>query len=227
MGISIPALQKHVSRLLGSGLVEKNGEGKILLSPSGHIALEQVPFFEFISNFKNYFKEHTFGSLPSKFIHRIGELRNCEIIPSEMASWDKQRQSLVEAKEFSYGMTTQIPLEAYDIFLKKIKEGMRLRGLVGKNTIVAKGHAKLMKEIGLHQKIPKEKMEKRMIDKIDVFVIATERDAFASFADKNGNADLSSIFYSKDESFRQWCLDVFDYYWQNSSPYDQSKLKER
>lgn len=225
---SIPAIQKHTDRLLLSGLIEKNIKGELCLSPVGQTVLEQVSFFEFLSKNRKYFQEHTFGNLPLRFIHRLGELNNYKFIDNEMQAWEKQRDSIFTTKKFSFGMTTQIPLEAYDIFLKKIKEGVKLRGIVAENTIVTKGHSKLMEKIGLHKKIPKEKMEKRMIDRIRVFIIATDNEGFVSFEDKKRKgADLSSTFYSKDPQFCQWCVDVFNYYWENAQQYDQSKLLER
>lgn len=225
---SIPAIQKHTDRLLLSGLIEKQENGTVTLSPSGHVTLEQVSFFEFLSKNKTYFQEHTFGNLPIQFIHRLGELNESEFIDEEMLAWEKQRNCIFATKKFSFGMTTQIPLEAYDIFLNKIKDGVVLRGIVGSNTIAAKGNCELVKKIGIHKKIPKEKMEWRKIDKIKVFVIATENEGFVSFENKKNNeADLRSIFYSKDSEFCKWCLDVFNYYWEKAEPFDPSKLQER
>ena len=225
---SIPAIQKHTDRLLLSGLIERQENGTITLSPTGYAILEQVPFFEFLSKYRDYFQVHTFGDLPLRFIHRLGELNASELIENEMEVWEKQRDCIFKTAKFSFGMTTQIPLEVYDIFLDKLKEGVTLRGVVGDNTIAAKGNAKLVKKIGIHKKIPKEKMEWRKIDKIRVFVIATENEGFVSFENKKTNdADLSSTFYSKDPEFCKWCLDVFNYFWDTAKPFDPSQLEER
>ena len=225
---SIPAIQKHTDRLLLSGLIEKQENGTIILSPTGYATLEQIPFFEFLSKHRVYFQDHAFGDLPLQFIHRLGELNNGEFIDKEMQAWKKQRDSIFTTKKFSFGMTTQIPLAAYDIFLNKIKEGVVLRGIVGSNTIAAKGNSELVKKIGVHTKIQKEKMEWRKIDKIRVFVIATENEGFVSFENKKtSDADLSSTFYSKDPEFCKWCFDVFNYFWNMAKPFDPSKLEER
>ena len=225
---SIPAIQKHTDRLLLSGLIERQENGTVALSPTGFATLEQVSFFEFLSKNKDYFQNHAFGNLPIQFIHRLGELVDGEFISKEMQVWEKQRDCIFATKKFSFGMTTQIPLEAYDIFLNKIKEGIVLRGIVGENTIAAKGNSKLVKKLGIHSKIPKEKMEWRKIDKIRVFVIATENEGFVSFENKKTNeADLSSTFYSKESKFCNWCLDVFNYYWGTSKLFDPSQLEER
>lgn len=225
---SIPAIQKHTDRLLLSGLIERKENGAITLSPTGFATLEQVSFFEVLSKYRDYFQDHTFGNLPVQFIHRLGELIDSELITKEMQVWEKQRDCIFATKKFSFGMTTQIPLEAYDIFLNKIKEGVILRGIVGNNTIAAKGNSKLVKKIGIHKKIPKEKMEWRKIDKIRVFVIATEREGFVSFENKKKEeADLTSTFYSQDSQFCKWCLDVFNYYWDTAKSFDPSQLEER
>jgi len=226
--ISIPAIQRHTDRLLLSGLIEKQNNGAVTLSPIGYATLEQISFFEFLSKHKKYFQDHTFGNLPLQFIHRLGELIESEFIDAEMLAWEKQRNCIFTTEKFSFGMTTQIPLEAYDIFLNKVKEGVILRGIVGDNTIAAKGNSELVKKIGIHKKIPIEKMEWRKIDRIRVFVIATENEGFVSFEDKKRNeADLSSIFYSRDPEFCNWCLDVFNHYWETAKSFDPSKLQER
>ncbi|MDH3825330.1 MAG: hypothetical protein OES14_06015 [Nitrosopumilus sp.] len=225
---SIPAIQKHTDRLLVSGLIEKQENGTLVLSPTGLATLEQIPFFEFLSKNMNYFQNHSFGNLPVQFIHRLGELSDGEFISNEMQVWEKQRDCIFKTKKFSFGMTTQIPLEAYDIFVNKIKEGIVLRGIVGKNTFAAKGNSKQVKKIGIHNKIPKEKMEWRKMDKIGVFVIATENEGFVSFENKKTKeADLGSTFYSKEPEFCKWCLDVFNYYWDTAKSFDPSQLEER
>ncbi|MCH8054763.1 MAG: hypothetical protein IH857_01230 [Deltaproteobacteria bacterium] len=80
LGMSIQETYRNATRLIDSGLIEKNPENSLSITPYGRMMMNQIPSFQFILNNKEYFQEHTTGDLPTKFIQRVGALSNCEQI---------------------------------------------------------------------------------------------------------------------------------------------------
>ena len=39
-------------------------------------------------------------------------------------------------------------------------------------------------------------------------------------------SDMSEIFYGKDPEFHEWCLDFFNYSWENAGSFQESKLNK-
>ena len=76
---------RNMLRLIESGLVSKDSEGDIALTPYGQTVVSLTPSYDFLFDQKEYFLEHSLGQLPLKFIQRIGALHNCEVVHGVMA----------------------------------------------------------------------------------------------------------------------------------------------
>jgi len=61
-----------------------------------------------------------------------------------------------------------------------------------------------------------EKFELATWQSVKVGLSMNETSAWVSFAGPDGKIDYSAGFYSKDARFREWCSDLFDYYWARS-----------
>lgn len=228
MNTSIQAIQRHVDRLTEAGLVEKNSDGIFSLTTIGKASLEQVPAFHFLATYQEYFKEHSFGDLSPKFIHRIGELQNCKLYGNTMLAWEEAKKIVISCEGFLYAAAIQIPLEFYDLAIPKIQKGTKIKIIYGKNTIVPKGHQKLMKKINWNQFVKDGSVQEKFQDKIDINLVVTEKTGEVVFPSiKTGQPDTNAMFSSDDLQFRGWCLDVFDYLWENAKPFEKASLQER
>ena len=65
-----------------------------------------------------------------------------------------------------------------------------------------------------------------MKDKVLTVVVLNEKEACVLFPNKQGEADMSEMFYGNDPMFHEWCLDYFRYCWYGSDIFEESKLKE-
>ena len=68
-------------------------------------------------------------------------------------------------------------------------------------------------------------IERKMQKSVQVVVVLNEKEACIFFP-KNGEADLTEMFYSDNDVFHEWCLDYFRYCWYNSGIFQEHKLKE-
>jgi len=77
---TVQEVHRNVNRLIYAGLVKRDSDGLLSLTTYGKTVLTQIPSFEFLAKYKQYFEEHTFGDLPMKFVQRIGALNNSELM---------------------------------------------------------------------------------------------------------------------------------------------------
>src|ERR671922_2577249 len=80
LDITMQEVHRNINRLQDAGLIEKDPNGIFSLTTFGNTITKQIPTFDFLSQYKEYFSEHTLGELPMKFIQRIGALENCEFV---------------------------------------------------------------------------------------------------------------------------------------------------
>jgi len=76
---------RNMARLTDSGLVSKNSEGDLVLTPYSKAIISLIPSYNFLFNNKDYFLEHNLGDLPIQFIQRIGAFQNCEVVHGVVA----------------------------------------------------------------------------------------------------------------------------------------------
>ena len=60
-------VHRNFTRLVESGLIDKNMDGKYSLTTFGEVVCTQVPTIVFLSQNKKYFEEHNLGDIPHKF----------------------------------------------------------------------------------------------------------------------------------------------------------------
>jgi predicted transcriptional regulator len=66
--------------------------------------------------------------------------------------------------------------------------------------------------------------QRRLIDKVSIFMVYNENEATVQFEGLDGKIDTSFAFYGTNKKFLEWCSDFFEYRWRNSKQFDFSKL---
>ncbi len=226
LNTSIQEVHRNINRLVDAGLVKKDPDGFLSLTTYGNTVLTQIPSFQFLARNKQYFDEHTLGDLPMKFVQRIGALNNSELINGVVAVLEKWKSMYNNAREHIMEIMAQVPLDLIEPIVNRINDGVKFSYIFGSNTIVPKGRRELLQRFGWSNFISKGLVERKMIDKVQVMVIVTDRESGVLFPDKRGETDINKMFYSKDKLFHEWCLDFFRYTWYSAQSFDESKIKE-
>ena len=65
-----------------------------------------------------------------------------------------------------------------------------------------------------------------MDEKVFTVIVLNEKEACVLFPNKQGEPDMSEMFYGNDPMFHEWCLDYFRYCWYGSDTFQESKLTE-
>ena len=215
---------RNINRLIDSGLVKKTGEGELLLTPYGKIIVSLIPNFNFPFVYKEYFQEHTLINLPLKFVHRIGSLNNCELVVGVMAVLQRWKMVYNNAQIYIKEVISQVPIDLIETIAERINNNVKFSYIFPNNVVIPKGRNEILKKIGWNNMIFKGLVERRLVDKVNIVTVFNEKESCVSFPTLKGEPDLNIMFYSKDESFHEWCEDFFDYEWSRAKQFDESKL---
>ncbi len=215
---------RNINRLIDAGLVKKTGESELLLTPYGEIIVSLIPNFNFPFNHKEYFQEHTLSNLPLKFIQRIGSLNNCEVVVGVMAVLQRWKMVYNNSRVYIKEILSQVPIDLIETLADRINNNVKFSYIFPNNVVIPRGRNELLKKHGWNNMIFKGMVERRLVDKVGIVTVFNEKESCISFLTLKGEPDLNIMFYSKDESFHEWCEDFFSYEWIRAKQFDESKL---
>lgn len=217
---------RNISRLIDSGMISKDGEGEISLTPYGKIIVNLIPNYEFLIMHKDYFLDHSLGDLPIKFVQRIGSLKNSEIIVGVMAILQRWKILYSNSNLYIKEIMAQVPLDLIETLHHKIDNGIKFSYIFSSDAVIPKGRSELLEKIGWRNFISKGLVERKMTNKVKIMTIINEIESCLIFPNLKGDPDLNVMFYSRDTEFHEWCNDLFEYYWGIAGPFDEGKLKK-
>jgi predicted transcriptional regulator len=223
---TVQEVHRNFERLADAGLIVKDRDGYYDLTTYGKMICTQVPSLLFLSKNRNYFENHDFGDLPMKFIQRIGALAGGQQIKGFVKVLELWKSIYKNADEFIYQIFTEVPLDLIEPILTRVKGGVKLNYIFSEDVIVPKGRRELLNKLGMKELIDKGQVERRMRNQQNVVVVLNEKEACIAFPTLDSGPDMREMFYSKDVTFHEWCLDYFRYCWYNSGPFQESKIKE-
>jgi predicted transcriptional regulator len=224
LNLTVQEAHRNTTRLLEAGIIEKSSDGLFALTEYGRIIMTQISCFQFLKTHRQFFKDHTLGDIPAKFIQRIGALENCKVISGVTAIFEKLKKLESGANENLKIMVSQAWPEEGRILVDRATHGIKVRALVGRNTVFPKEVVEsVVKEI---QALPsKADLENRMVDKVSVALYLADNQSGVMFANSKGDVDMGTLFVSDDPVFNEWCFDLFSYTWEHSKPFDVYKTK--
>ena len=219
-------VHRNFTRLVESGLIQKNLDGKYSLTTFGEVVCTQVPTLVFLSQNRKYFEEHTLGEIPHKFKMRCGQLANSRHVKGFSKVMEQWKAIYKNADEYIYEILSEVPLDLIEPLIKRVKKGVKFNYIFSESAVVPKGRKSLLKKLGFDKLVEKGLVERKMANNVQTVLVLSEKEACILFPDKNGESDLSEMFYSDDPMFHEWCLDYFRYCWYGSDIFMESKLKE-
>lgn len=222
---TIQHAHSNINRLMDTGLVTKDSKGSLSITTYGKTVMNQLPAFDFLIKHKDYFQDHTLGNLPLKFERRIGDLDNSSIVKGVVVVLQRWKLMYQGADEYINTITSQVLVDLIEPLAEKVRSGTKLLYIMPENVIVPKGTSEATKKAGWKSLLTEGKAERRMVKKVLVTTIVTDRSAGVLFPDLKNEVDMNVMFYSEDPVFREWCQDYFKYMWDLSDLFDESNLR--
>ena len=217
---------RQLSRLTNIDLVTKDPDGAFMLQSYGRHAFRLFPGFQFLTEHVEYFNRHSLTGLPEKFMGRIGELRGCEPVTEIMGTMANIERMIRESEEYFVFITKETLATAHAINLSRealdrgiIERGIELTSYVRPDDIV-KGVPKETWD-ATHVHRTNGLLKNRYLEEIDVTIYMNEKEvAILAFPDEQGGFDYLG-FTSEDQKIHDWCLELFNHYWDDAIPWEK------
>jgi predicted transcriptional regulator len=219
LGCTMPEIRRNIIRLTNSGLVDRESNGTFFLTTFGKTILDQIPTLDFLSRNKDYFSDHTFSALPSKFMRRIGSLCNSQLI-SGLVSVDERLNDIYDrSKEYVYAMIPEVPIDLIESIVARLKKvenkNFRFSYILHTHAMVPKRRKQLLEALGFDELLKNGTVERKMVNSLLIGVVLNNEQACVMFPriQKNNKIqiDMNSMFYGDDPDFHEWCLDYYRY----------------
>jgi len=224
---TVPEVHRNFTRLTKSGLISKNVDGYFQPTILGQTMISQLLPITFILKNEKYFKNHTFGDLPTKFVHTMGSLLDSEIINGYVKVSEKWRQIYANAEKFINNILVEASYssELMKIIEDKLSKQVKIRSIFSDLTIVTSERESSISKINVDKFIENDTLSRRMKKNVKMALIMNEKEAGICFPADDNEVDLSKLLYSTNPDFCEWCRDYFRYMWDASGSFQAAKLK--
>ena len=209
---------RNINRLVDAGLVRRGGGdedgGSFQLTELGRLATKHIPYFLVIKKHQELFEDHTLKYIPDKFVQRIGALQNCEVI--------KKLES--NAKQYLRIMVSQAWPEEGKILAERAMNDVEVCTIIGRNTVFPK---EVIESVippldGLQKS---GKIKRKMLDTVSIAIYISDSQSAVMLPNRKGEVDMGMLLVGTDPSFNEWCLDLFNYFWERAGPQSLDKAK--
>jgi len=123
-------------------------------------------------------------------------------------------------------VSAHVPPDAFYNGLEKASSGKEVSIIYGENTIIPKGFKEELRNPKVQKLMEKGIYKRKMIAKVQVFVVLNDKESLIVFPNLKGDVDLSYGFFSDDLQFHDWCVDYHNYLWENALFCELSKIRE-
>jgi predicted transcriptional regulator len=196
---------RNIARLIQTSLITRNPDGDYSLTPYGSDSLRLLSSYEFLSRNRQYFLSHDASVLPYQFVNRLGELSvssfSADFITNRVLEVEMEKQ----AEEYVYSMSIQFNVNSPPYIIEKLKHGVKCRSIFPETIVPPPGFR------------PAAGVDRRLLPKVQVDITLTDKSAMFGLPTLGGKMDGEN-FVSEDSKFRGWCLDLFNYYWDQGKP---------
>ena len=205
LGFTSQGTSRNVARLVETSIIRRNPDGEYELTPYGSVSLRLLGSYEFVSRNRPYFLGHDASVLPYEFVNRLGELSASSFQDDFITNYVLEGEMAKQAEEYVYSMWEQFNVNAASIVDEKVKLGVEIRSIFPETVAPPPGFR------------PAAGVDRRLLPKVQVGITMTDKKAMFGLPTLDGKMDGAN-FVSEDPRFRRWCLDLFNYYWDQGKP---------
>lgn len=253
-GATVPEVFRNMEKLSKSNICQKDSEGYYRLTSYGMLFYLQLPLVDFAVSHKKYIVEHGFGDIPNKFVERMGELSSGRRVSGWIKVLEYWKSIYEKANDYVYNILSEIPYsqEILETLSTKVQnEGVLVQSIISQQVILPEEREKMLEKYGLSRMIRKGLIKRRMKPFVSVMLIMNEKEGCimlplsvsnTSFIEDNTPTlnnenryetvaqtypDLSYAIYGTGHVFHEWCLDYFEYCWQQSKDYHEKQIYKK
>ncbi len=220
IGFSNQECSRHLSRLVDVGLVEKNVDGSYVLTEFGSLVLQMQPPLRFITENKAYFTSHTLSGVPGTLLCRLGELGDVTVVDSLTLAQFMIGKIIRESEEQLYETSDQYMVSTFHDRSEALRRGVRLRTLDTADMVLPSQVREWYRSKPEYTSPGNEargrgQVQERITEGSGFILHMSEKEAFLAFPLVGGGYDYQG-FASEGETFRGWCLELFEHSWRKA-----------
>ena len=204
LDVTVTETSRHLQRLSDVQLIQRENDGRYSLTKYGSLAIFLLKDLKFIAKNRQYFLDHDVTNLPVQFVNRLGELVDSEYEIDAVKAIDRVTHILDNAEECIWSHSYHILPAHVTILEKKVEKEVDFRGIYPMDYKLSSIIANRL----------------RFVDKIELRLLVTEKEAMCGFLSSSGQPDYST-FFSRDPVFINLCRDIHRYYWGKASKRNQ------
>ena len=206
-----PEASRQIHRLTSAELIFKDVEGNYSLTSLGELVMSSVSTLEAIAQNAGFFRNHDTSVIPPHLLKKLEALSKGEMIEGVFTLVNRTEMLFEEIGEYAWYLSDNFPLFYLPRVEKKLEASVKFRVIYPRDFM-----DKLLQE--LDPKI-RHGVEMRMLDEVNMIININDRYGVIALPDPDGNIDRDLTLLGHDEDFKQWCRDVFEYYWEKASPF--------
>ncbi len=208
LNMTVTETDRHLQRLSETTLIQRNSEGYFELTPFGELTISLLSGIGFASMYREYFTEHNVSEIPYEFIERMGELEAGTYAGEALKNLEEGEIRIRGAQKFIWILSDEVLASSIPLLIEKIKSPFDLRIVLPEGKFSPESTSRLPLAMGV---------QKRILQKVDVLIVLTERFAIFCLPNRRGKIDYTG-FVGTDPKFHKWCKDLFLYYWEKAKP---------
>jgi predicted transcriptional regulator len=196
---------RQLSRLTEAALIEKKGDGKYYNTLFGKLVISAISNLNFISEKSGYFLNHDTAHIPFDLLKQIDALSKGEIVTGVYNILNTHEKLGAGIKNHMWYMSDDFPRHHLPDIEKKLEEGVEIRVILPKD----KCSASLLTEKN------RKKIENKVMDEIKISVIVSDKFCMLQLPGPDGKIDQITAIFGYDDRFREWCKNLFGYFWES------------
>lgn len=225
IGSTAQEVYRNISQLMEQNMIVKTNTNAYRISDVGRILTSMISIPMFIEKHNSFFHDHPFDELPPKFIKRIGDLEDCELISNVTLVLEKIAKIYENSEQFVDDAVSE-SFDSFDeILLKKISKQIPYRHMINKDHKEQNKRQYNLEKNGYYEGISNGTIKRRLLSQLNFALIINEKEAAVIFPGHDKNPDYRKMFYGSDKQFHDWCTDLYDYFWQRGKDYTRKPIK--
>lgn len=220
---------RNINRLTEANLIKRGDDefgstGVFYLTELGRLIMKQFPYFLVIRKYQLIFEDHTLKNVPDKFVHRLGALQNCNVIKNVTAVFEKLKKLELNTKKCLRIMVSEAWPEEGRILVDRAINGVDVLGMFGRNTVFPQ---EVIDSVIPHiDRLEKSgKIKRKMLDTVELAIYISDSESAVMLPNIKGEVDMSMLLVGNDSIFNEWCLDIFNHFWELAGPARLDKVK--
>jgi len=199
---------RQLQRLSEAMLIQKQPDGTYALTGYAKLVLSVCSPLEFVSKYKEYFRDHDSSLLPIEFRARLAELSGSRLIQTTVEHINKTTEMFLAAeKRIDTVVLGGVAL--IEILRQRRQEGVKMRWLMQESFIPSAPSV-----LSSWKRLPEIKTSPKVLG----YIVVTDKAALLSILENDGSMSYSP-FYGEDASFLKWTEDLFTHEWEKAKPW--------